>query len=456
MGDNTEQNNSENENLEQENIISTEQTEINSEEQYHGINTDAEKLIEELKQKKEEIDNYLSEFDSLKNSFTESTNEKLEGYESRLNEFISSIDTTKNDFINDVDQKLIEYKTKFEETNDSAETFKADITQKLVDLSQKFEVLTGEYSTNASQRIEDLNSKVDSVTQILKTEQENFAVFLKGNKDDFTNKYTEITNLITQYNIQTTESITKIKTNMEEAINSNAKIKQLEADVKAFKESVDEYLVNMTNKTTEVNSKTEEFKKSTQEIIDNNKKLTVDIEEQLKKATGVSLFHMFQNRREDLEKNQGWWLAGIIASIVILIIFSGWILSSIKSVPQNGSFDWFKDAIFKFTLSTPVIYLLYFLTDRYTKLRRLIEEYAFKSAISLAITPYFDLVKGLNGDTEEKDKDFLIAVIGNIFKTPTDKVFRTKEGHFDLDFSSYYKNIANALLPMSSKEKEEA
>ena len=69
------------------------------------------------------------------------------------------------------------------------------------------------------------------------------------------------------------------------------------------------------------------------------------------------------------------------------------------------------------------------------------------------MTPYYDLVQGLDDDTQEKDKDFLIAVIGNIFKTPTDKVFKTKEAQFDLDFSNYYKNIANVFAPNANRDE---
>ena len=300
----------------------------------------------------------------------------------------------------------------------------------------------------------EMSSKVDEMSDKLDEENTEFDKFLKDNKADYEQQYEKIKTLVSQYQASTTESLTSIKARLDEATTNAEKIKQIEAQSKVFKDTLDEYIKNMTSKTEEIESKTKQYSDDTQAIINTNKELTDEIKEQLQKATGESLFHMFQQRKTDLEKNQWKWLLGIIFAIAILIGFSIWIIHSLPTVSQNNNIDWFKDAIFKFTLSTPVIYLLYFLTDRYTKLRRLIEEYAFKSAISLALTPYFELVQGLDDETQEKDKDFLIAVIGNIFKTPTDKVFKTKETQFDLDFSSYYKNIANVFVPNANKDED--
>lgn len=413
--------------------------ETSPEEKLQNANLSAEKLIEELDAKRNEYTTVLTEL-----------TQKKESIESMLNELTSA----KQTFIDDINQKLEEYQVKFDNQSSAIEEFKKSMIESEQELTNKMNSWITGYEKTIQEFLQESQKNSQETKDLLTIQKQEFESLYSQIKADTEQKSNELSKKIAEFGVSATESVTKIKANMDESVNSNAKIKQLEADVKAFKENVDEYLENMTTKTKEINVKTEEFSKHTQEIIDTNSNLTAEIQEQLKKATGVSLFHMFQNRRDDLEKNQCWWLTGIILSIIVLIAFSCWILASINTVPQNGSMDWFKDAIFKFTLSTPVIYLLYFLTDRYTKLRRLIEEYAFKSAISLALTPYFDLVKGLDPETEEKDKDFLITVIGNIFKTPTDKVFRTKEGHFDLDFSNYYKNIASALIPGSNKEEQ--
>lgn len=417
-------------------------------------NQEQQELTEEekLEQASSRADNLLSELEKTKNKFTDVLAE-LNKKQSDIENLVNEINTTKETFINNVNEQLSNYDEKFRKNNEDINAQKNSVEQSSSELVSNFKTLTEKYEQEANTAIEEIQGKINEITNMLKGEKEDFDKFLSESRTNYDKQFKEIDNLISQYKASTTESLTSIKARLDESTNNSEKIKQIEAQAKVFKESLDEYVQTMQEKTNEINEKTKKFSEDTQTIIDTNSQLTDEIKEQLEKATGVSLFHMFQKRKEALEGNQKWWLIGIIVSVLILISFSCWIICSLPTA-QNSTIDWFKDAIFKFTLSSPAIYLLYFFSDRYTKLRRLIEEYAFKSAISLALTPYFDLVKGLDDETEEKDKDFLIAVIGNIFKTPTDKVFRTKESNYDLDFSSYYKNIANVFNPSTSEENK--
>ena len=417
---------------------SKEEIKSSLEEQLEKSNSEATRLIQELESKKVEYSELLEDLNTQKED---------------ISSILSEINTDKQTFIDDIKKKLEEYSEKFTEVNSEIDTLKSDTEETFKTLDSEYNELINKYKTDADEKMEEMTSKVDEMSKKLDDENDEFDKFITDNKAAYEQQYEKIRTLVSEYQSSTTESLTSIKARLDEATTNAEKIKQIEAQAKVFKETLDEYIKNMTTTTEEIETKTKQYSDDTQLIINTNQELTEEIKEQLQKATGVSLFHMFQKRKEALEKNQGWWLFGVIASIIVLILFSWWIISSIQNIPQNGSIDWFKDAIFKFTLSTPVIYLLYFLTDRYTKLRRLIEEYAFKSAISLALTPYYDLVQGLDDDTQEKDKDFLIAVIGNIFKTPTEKVFKTKEAQFDLDFSNYYKNIANVFAPNANRDE---
>ncbi len=418
---------------------SNNETKSSLEEQLKNSNSEAEKLIQELKSKNSEYNELL---------------EKLKEEKEKIDNILSEINTTNQTFKNDIDGKLEDYSNKFTTINSEIDTLKTSSEETFKTLDTQYNALVEKYKTDANAKISEMATKVDEMSDKLDEENNEFHKFITTNKTDYEQQYEKIKNLVSQYQASTTESLTSIKARLDEATTNAEKIKQIEAQSKVFKDTLDEYIKNMTSKTEEIENKTKQYSDDTQAIINTNKELTDEIKEQLQKATGESLFHMFQQRKIDLEKNQWKWLLGIIFAIAILIGFSIWIIHSLPTVSQNSNIDWFKDAIFKFTLSTPVIYLLYFLTDRYTKLRRLIEEYAFKSAISLALTPYFELVQGLDDETQEKDKDFLIAVIGNIFKTPTDKVFKTKETQFDLDFSNYYKNIANVFIPNKNKDED--
>ena len=137
-------------------------------------------------------------------------------------------------------------------------------------------------------------------------------------------------------------------------------------------------------------------------------------------------------RKKSLTKTQGWWLSGLIVSIIVLICFSWHLVDVLQHIDVTKS-NWWIDILLKASLSLPVLYLVAFLTDRYTKERRLIEEYAFKSTLSLSLKPYFDMVSSRKLDAVEQE--FLIKAIENIFATPTDKVYKTKECQNKIDVS---------------------
>ena len=116
--------------------------------------------------------------------------------------------------------------------------------------------------------------------------------------------------------------------------------------------------------------------------------------------------------------------------------------------------DWITKILFKFLLPLPLVYLIVFVTDRYAKERRLLEEYAFKSTISLALKPYFKMVT--NKDLTDDEREFLIKSIENIFTTPTNKVYRTKECQNKIDISHLTEmTVSEAITQYEEKIEED-
>lgn len=415
---------------------------------------DLDEKIEELSKKLKEIETrYTNLQQQVENIATdvEDLNSKPEEINSNLSESENKINTTLQQFNN----TLNDYNNRLNSLETQADTYKTDTETKIEELDTRIEEWMDENTKYLENNKTDIEKLLASAHEYVKDKETKVDEYFECAKDNFTDKEDELVRLIKQYQSDVEVSVNKIDKLNTEAINSNSKIKQIEADSVAFKETVDEYIENMQETTKDINQHLADCQDKTDKVFKKNDDLTNQIVEQLQKATGISLFHTFQKRKEDLEKTQAWWLVGVIISTIALIIISLKVMGSLQHLPANTPIDWFKDVVLKFTLSMPILYLLYFFTDRYTKTRRLIEEYAFKSTISLALKPYFDLIKGLDGDEEEKDKNFLIAVIGNIFTTPTDKVFRTTEKQYTLDFSNYYKSIADIIKPSENKEHEE-
>lgn len=396
---------------------SNEEIKPSLEEQLEKSNSEAAKLIQELETKKSEYHDLL-----------EDLNKQKEGIQSILSE----INNTKQTFIDNIDKKLKEYSDKFIEVNSEIGTLKSDTEETFKTLDSEYNELINKYKTDANEKLEEMTSNVNEMTNKLNKENDEFEKFLLDNKTAYEQQYEKIKTLVSQYQASTTESLTSINARLDESTNNAANIKKMDAEMKAYKSSVDEYVNKMDATTEAIEERVKVYNERTQKIIEQNNEQTAEISRQLELATGAGLFAAFKKRKDELEIGQWVWLVILGVSIFIFIAFSCWLVVEFQKIDWNNV-NWFVDIFLKITASTPILYLVAFVTDRYAKERRLLEEYAFKSTISLALKPYFDMVSS-NQITDE-ERGFLIKSIENIFTTPTDKVYRTKECQNKVDIA---------------------
>jgi hypothetical protein len=151
------------------------------------------------------------------------------------------------------------------------------------------------------------------------------------------------------------------------------------------------------------------------------KEIEKDIVEKLSKATGITLFHAFEKRQEQIKGH--WIWLGIAAAVLGLVIW-------LTSVFVNGNTNTNAAFYIKLTLGLPAVVFAGFALQQYGKERRLKEEYAFKSSISLSLVAYRELVEQAVATLGPEDKvkfaDFLVKSIGVIFDSPTERVFGTR------------------------------
>lgn len=418
---------------------SKEEIKSSLEEQLEKSNSEATRLIQELESKKVEYSELLEDLNTQKED---------------ISSILSEINTDKQTFIDDIKKKLEEYSEKFTEVNSEIDTLKSDTEETFKTLDSEYNELINKYKTDADKKMEEMTSQVDEMTTKLNDENDEFDKFITDNKAAYDQQYEKIRTLVSEYQSSTTESLTSIKARLDEATTNAEKIKQIEAQAKVFKDTLDEYIKNMTTTTEEIETKTKQYSKDTQAIIDKNKEQTIEIAKQLRLATGRSLFFSFHKRKKDLENNQWIWLGVLGLSIFVLILFSCWMVHNLGQIDWKST-DGITKILFKFLLPLPLVYVIAFVTDRYAKERRLVEEYAFKSTISLSLKPYFDLVSGK--EITETEREFLINSIENIFKTPTDKVYKTKECQNKIDIShlSELTELSELINKFNMKNRDE-
>ncbi len=143
------------------------------------------------------------------------------------------------------------------------------------------------------------------------------------------------------------------------------------------------------------------------------------IKVQIEKATGFSLFHSFQTRQESLAGSKKVWMGALGLLVVASVGLTIYIASTYKAV----------DAAFylKLSASLPLIFAISFCSIQYSRERRLEEEYAFKSNISISLVPYKELVEKMVDSNvageKEKFSAFIIESVTKVFTSPTDKIF---------------------------------
>jgi uncharacterized coiled-coil DUF342 family protein len=162
--------------------------------------------------------------------------------------------------------------------------------------------------------------------------------------------------------------------------------------------------------------------KKTQQLIAELDKLKEKIREQIQQATGFTLFGAFQSRQNAIAESKKLWIVAIGVLVAASVGVTAWIAYEAKTYTTHDLAFWVK-----LSLTVPLAFALTFCTVQYSRERRLEEEYAFKSSISVSLEPYRDLVLAIleKDGTVDKVKytDFVIASVNNVFTPPTDKVF---------------------------------
>lgn len=210
-------------------------------------------------------------------------------------------------------------------------------------------------------------------------------------------------------NTQVNELLGQARSSQQEISTFEEDLKKLYSEGQAFRDKI---------------AKTE---RTAQDTVHQNNERTTEmqarlsvLEEQicdaLQNATGVSLFHSFQERRNQICKGKWIW-AGMAAFFGIGTIIWVSILAYTCNVIAPALY-------FKLAVALPITLIVWFCIAQYNRERRLEEDYAFKSNISLSLVPYRDLVEEVLSKQGEATRDqyaqFVIDSVDKVFTAPSD------------------------------------
>ena len=204
---------------------------------------------------------------------------------------------------------------------------------------------------------------------------------------------------------------------------SEAAISAIEAKIKEFLSEIETHRVAMSDTATKASGIVAENSAKTEALIQRLQEQQGQIDVQLQSAAGVGLFRSFNARQQELAKAKKWWVLALAVLVILAAALAWWIVGAAKTL----------DIAFyvKLSLSVPLAFAITFCTVQYSRERRLEEEYAFKSNISLSLVPYKDLIAAMAqaGQPLEPGQftTFVIESIKSVFTSPTEKVFSAED-----------------------------
>jgi hypothetical protein len=219
------------------------------------------------------------------------------------------------------------------------------------------------------------------------------------------------------------------------ALSSNAKASAAEASTKEtrireFFEEISEFKTEMETASElqketaakwerEAKQRIEENEKQSKGVVEEMQALETEIQQHLQKAVGASLFHSFAQRQTAISSSKDTWFKRLEAALMLSFLLGATLVYDLSTAGISYSPMFF----LKLSLSVPFVLAVYFCASQYARERRLEEEYAFKSNISVSLIAYKDLVDKMvdhkNEAERQKYTDFIIGCIQEIFESPT-------------------------------------
>jgi len=160
----------------------------------------------------------------------------------------------------------------------------------------------------------------------------------------------------------------------------------------------------------------------TNQVVSTNESQIDQIKGHLRKAIGASLFTAFDTRRRHISKASWVWAGLLLLSVGGTIWFAFSFVSHIAELAEKNKGDIQWTLVYaRLIIVAPLAFLITFTAKRYSSERRAEEEWAFKSAISISLDPFRDLIARMKKD--EHDTTFVERLVLEIFDNPAKRLY---------------------------------
>ncbi|MDZ4404895.1 hypothetical protein [Prosthecobacter sp.] len=202
---------------------------------------------------------------------------------------------------------------------------------------------------------------------------------------------------------------------------------------------------------TELGKSTEQsvtdLRERTDKVVNTNESLIDQIKDHLRKAIGASLFTAFDTRRRHISYASWVWALLLLSSVGGTIWFAFWFVEHIAVLSEKDrtSIQWAL-VYARLVIVAPLAFLIAFTAKRYSSERRAEEEWAFKSAISISLDPFRDLIARMKKENHETA--FVESLVSEIFDNPTKRLYAApldKEEKDEVDILGIVKDALDKI-----------
>jgi predicted nucleic acid-binding Zn-ribbon protein len=233
-------------------------------------------------------------------------------------------------------------------------------------------------------------------------------------------------------------------TSMQEAYESFLVIRGKITDDKGGLEAILNQTKDLQKKSNDVFSEIKSFHENSKkylEQIEANKNLSDELREKIGQALSgaetdrsevskitqliadTGLADAFRKRERMLRITSGIWLAILLVSIGAL----AWMLYSFFGNLNLANIPELRVIIFRFVLTSPLLFLIGLATAEYGKERALNEKYAFKATVAAVMRSHSQFLIELSKDAGQENSDFMRTTIGSLYHELDSKDAHTKE-----------------------------
>ena len=223
------------------------------------------------------------------------------------------------------------------------------------------------------------------------------------------------------------------KTMHQAVTDARANITDQLTQITAFYGEIEKYRLQMTDAGKAAQSHLAELRNITEqsvtdlrdrtgEVVKTNESLIGQIKDHLRKAIGASLFTAFDTRRRHISIASWVWAGLLLLSVGGTIGFAFWFVTEFaKLIKENPSGLQWTVVYARLVIVAPLAFLIAFTAKRYSSERRAEEEWAFKSAISISLEPFRELIERMKKEGHETI--FVERLVSEIFDNPTKRLY---------------------------------